>query len=200
VRSSSKTAAGALLGALLTVTLTACGTPAVTGPDREPGTEAPSASATATPDPVETPESEETPDPVPTPGQVIDASAKRTVPDGLIAFPLEGREYLVLDPAAPLPQQVVDTLSARAATIGPDASVGQAGRMSAETGKKVVLMITFVGALPDDESGNYYPVWECYTADGHLPPPVRSFAEALANAEAFVASQPDPAAWVIVHP
>lgn len=194
MRSSSKTAAGALLGALLTVALTGCAS-VVSGPDPEPtATAAPS--VTAPPEPVQTPE----PDPVPTPGEVIDASDKSSVPDGLVAYPLEGRDYLVLDPAAPLPQQVIDDMTARAAQTHRSAMPGLAGRLSEQTGKGVVIVLRSFGALADDESGDVYDVWQCYTSAGPLPPGHRSEAEAIAHAEAFVASQPDPGNWTILVP
>lgn len=196
MRSSSTITAGALLGALLTAALTGC----TTGGTDEPTS--PPASQTATAEPTTTPTVTPTPTPtVPQAGDVIDVADRDTVPDGLLTYLLGGRDYMVLDPAAPLPQVIVDDLTARAAADeGSGMAMYLVQDLVEDTGKDLVLIEQSYGSFAEDESGNYYDIWTCYTADGFITQGHLTEAAAVAEAAAFVAAQPNPDQWTIIDP
>lgn len=184
MRSSSTIIAGTLAGALLTAALTGCTTKAPADPEPE---ETVTATASAEP----------TPEPTPSAGELIDVSEKDTIPQGLVPYSLEGRDVVVVDPAAPLPQAVLDDITARADLPPTGDKQATIEAIEADTGKRIVTVDLDFGTLAPGEDPR--DIWSVYgSASDPVAVDVGSREGGIAAAEAFIAAQPDAALWVVL--
>lgn len=163
---------------------------ALTGCANDPTpTEAPTAAPTVEavapepevePTPTVEPQPEPTPDPVPT----------YELPDG---------SEVELDPAAEtLPKKVRKDLGRKAGEAaggGPSDWINTIRDAEKATGRRAIVVMRILIEPEGKPHGHYWAVSAHPTA---IHPPVASKAEAVALAEAHVAAQPDPAAWVVV--
>jgi hypothetical protein len=197
VKDSRRIRTGALLGALVILTLLAgCAASSNGSTDTEPTEPAP-ASSTAAPD-RPAGDTEE-----PAAGQDVESgtildSKPADLPAGLSAYALPDGTYVAVAKDAPLP----DAVAVDPATVV-DSAQEYASLLGLQTGKKVVIVFPMIGAClgesedyvgyastrvgPDDRS-----VYPCALA--------RTIEEAQARANDLVNRQTDPSAFqVLVH-
>lgn len=177
--------AGLLTALLTTTTLAGC----VLDPIEE------------TPDPVTTPTTEPAPEPEPEPEPVLDLEVGDTVetdtvlPDGLRAYELDNGDLVVIDPAADLPQVVIDDLESQIiATLRMAASPSLFRKVEEETGKQAVIIQQVEAA--DGPSTKL--MWALAHYPEALGPPQATREAAIASAEAIIAGLDNPNEWVIL--
>lgn len=198
-----RTCLSVITGIALTATLvTGC----TTAPRQD--TAAPQDESTATPTPE--PTTAETPS-APAGPAIGTILTVRPEPDELGAlgwFQLDDGTFMVIDPTQPLPQVAVDQVIASIPADLPlsvdnngrnidaqHAGIDAAGRLQRGTGKRGIVMYSIVGAdTPDGPLERGYMLTGELQAHGHYD----SKDAALADVQAFIASQPDPELWVFV--
>jgi hypothetical protein len=195
----SGTVAIALVGSLAACT---SGNDNDTAPKPTATTSAPVASGTPAPGPSEAPKQEF---PV---GTVVDPET--SLSDTQSAYPLADGSYVVVDQNQPLPENVQADVNARTSTTASassDASnvagrsEGLAARTATKsdvqqgTGKRVVVAWDTVG-LPYADTTSPIHFWAVDGLPGY--PLIVSRGEVQAKFDAFVATQDNPAEWVLV--
>ncbi|MDM8084106.1 hypothetical protein QUV83_04930 [Cellulomonas cellasea] len=191
MKSSTKHFAGPVLGSLLTVGLIAgCSTPG-NGPAATPLAASPSAAVTTAPEPVTV-----------TAGDTVTEEQAEQLAEGQVAYPLASGEHVVVEATAPLPDAVrADMTAAVTAGVSPLTdgfaayafASSYAKSASASAGKNVlVVFLNPLGSFGDEEP---HPIW---ITKGTVPPAIQGtlgLEEQIANVEAFIAAQSDPALW-----
>jgi hypothetical protein len=194
--SSEKYVNGSLVGALMTVVLLA----GCAGGSRPGLAPTPSASPAASEAPQAAPDVAV--------GEFVTAEQAETLGEGLAAYELADGTSVVVGAGEPLPAQVADDLTAELAATVSGHSDGRiladvsalVTSASKSTGKNVLMVyLNPLSSLGDEEP---HPMWATHgqPQDTRIQS-TNDYDSQIANVEAFIASRPDPSAWVyIVQP
>ncbi|WP_188037089.1 hypothetical protein [Actinotalea sp. JY-7885] len=187
---------------------------ALTGCGATPATPAPTAPASAVADgPNETPaeteapvvEAAPAPAPAPVAGDVITAEVAETLPEGVRAYPMADGTLVTVVDGQPLPAQVEAEIEAPLAAVvahepadktGPNpaaaAAAAEARSAVARLGRTAVVVYPSFGV--------YGWRYQAFVSERQrlLDEPSSDRAVTMAAAEAYVAGQANPAAWVII--